>query len=699
MRWMHLVLAAAACGAAGGCATAPPSPPADPYLWLEDVQGERALGWVREHNRATEARLQALPTYRTLHERIRGVLDSPQRIPYVVQHGDHVYNLWNDAAHVRGLWRRTTLADYQREQPAWEPVLDLDQLARDEHERWVWHGADCLPPQGERCLLSFSRGGGDAHVVREFDLKTRRFVEGGFVLPEAKSYTSWLDKDTIAVATHFGPGSLTQSGYPRVVKAWRRGTPLSEARILFEGDDADVSVDAWSDFTPGHERQFIERRTGFFTSQMFLRRGERWERLNKPDDARVIPFGDQLLIELRSDWTVGGTTYPAGALLAADDAALLVAEPSLRLVYRPTDTSALQQVVPVHDAVLLVEMDDVRHRLLEVRRDAAGQWQRRIVPTPAMGTVSVSALDPERSNRYLLTTADFLTPTTLSLGEAGRDRAEPLKALPAWFDAKGYTVEQRHATSRDGTRVPYFVVRGRGAAAGSTRPTLLYGYGGFEISMKPSYSGTIGRAWLDQGGVYVLANIRGGGEFGPRWHQAAQKEHRQRSYDDFIAVAEDLVARGITAPKQLGIMGGSLGGMLVSVAMLQRPELFGAVVSQVPLTDMKRYHRMLAGASWIAEYGNPDVPEEWAYIAPYSPYHNVRPDRRYPPVLYTSSTRDDRVHPGHARKMVALLQEQGHEVLYWENTEGGHGGAADNAQQAQLLAQVYAFLLSRLATK
>jgi prolyl oligopeptidase len=668
---------------------------ADPYLWLEDVGGERALDWVRERNRISTTALQATPQFASLHAGMKEVLNSRQRIPYVFKQGVHYYNFWKDGAHPRGVLRRTSLKEYARQEPRWEVVIDIDRLAAEEKENWVWGGIDCLEPQAARCLVSLTRGGGDAHVVREYDMRLRRFVPDGFVLPEAKGGLSWIDRDRVFVETDFGAGSMTTSGYPRVIKEWQRGTPLSAAKVVYEGREQDTSVGAWKEQDPQHGHEFVIRRMTFFTNELFLRRAGQLIKLDKPDDASAWTVRDQLLLELRSDWVIGERRYPQGALLAIRLDEFVQGGRGFAVLFSPTQTASLQSVTHTRNAILLNEMDNVRSRIAELRL-VGGKWQRRIVRTPAFGSVSVSAADPLRTDQYFLTSADFLTPSTLELGRVGNDKRITLKSLPSFFDSSGLKVEQFAATAPDGTAIPYFAVMRKDVKFDGSNPTLLYGYGGFEITQKPFYSGIVGKSWLERGGVYVLSNIRGGGEFGPRWHQAALKEKRQTSYSDFIAVAEDLVAKKITSPRHLGIQGGSLGGMLVSVAMLQRPDLFNAVVSQVPLTDMKRYHKMLAGASWTDEYGDPDLPEQWAYISKYSPYHNVETGKSYPPVLYTSSTRDDRVHPAHARKMVALLEEKGQQVLYWENMDGGHGGAVNSDQQAQLNALVYSFLWSRL---
>ncbi len=688
-----------------GLGVAQPAAAEDPFLWLEEVQGERALAWVQGQNQASLAALQGEPNtaqqarYAALSQSLTEVLASPKRLVYAQQIGGHLYNVWRDAEHPRGLWRRTTLASYRSAAPHWETVLDLDRLSQEEGEPWVWGGATCLVPQTQRCLLSLSRGGGDAHVLREFDLVTRGFVAtaaGGFSLPEAKGTVAWVDRNTLSVATDFGPGSMTDSGYPRQVKLWQRGQPLAQARLLFEAAPQDVSVWTWAEQIGKERVHLIERRSSFFAGeQHVLQKDGRLQALAKPADASMSPFADQWLIELRSDWTLGGKTHAAGSLLAISRADWAAGKREFHTLFSPTPRSSLQSHVATRSAVLGVRMQEARQQLLQWRYQK-GRWQETVLPAGDLGSLSVSALAGQDGDHYLLTRSDFLSPARLELGQVGRAERQRLQTLPEFFDASGHEVQQLQARSKDGTAVPYFIVKPRGELPKDGAPTLLYGYGGFEISMKPSYSGILGRAWLSRGGVYVLANLRGGGEFGPRWHQSAQREHRQRSFDDFIAVAEDLIQRGITRPARLGIMGGSLGGLLTSVAMVQRPELFGAVVSQVPLTDMRRYHRMLAGASWIEEYGNPDVPEQWAYIEPYSPYQNARADRPYPQVLYTSSTLDDRVHPGHARKMVARLQVLGQPALYWENREGGHAGASTPAQQAQLWALSYGFLQQQL---
>ncbi|HZF79197.1 MAG TPA: prolyl oligopeptidase family serine peptidase, partial [Rubrivivax sp.] len=642
---------------------------------------DRALTWVRERNAQTEAALQAHPGFDDMRRRIRKVLDSKEQIPYVTRRGEHLYNFWRDAANPRGLWRRTTLAEYRKPkshgEPAWETVLDVDALGKEEGENWVWAGATCLGPDYRRCLVSLSRGGADANVMREFDTGSKRFVtEAAFTLPEAKTSVDWLDADTLFVATDFGSGSLTDSGYPRVIKRWRRGQLLAEASTVFEADKRDVAAFVSVDLTPGYERTVVGRSIDFYNSRMWLLQGQRQVAIDKPDDASLSFHREHVLVELRSDWKLGDTTWPRGSLLVGDADAYLKGERRLTALFTPTATRSLAGHTTTRDTVLLNVLDNVASRIEEWTLSGERGWQRREVKAPYPGTLSVAALhDPllrrdDLAEAYLLNASDFLQPDSLQLGRTGSDEREVLKSRPSFFDADGMRVEQRFAISKDGTRVPYFVIWPKGATANGDNPTLLYGYGGFEVSQQPWYSGAIGRTWTGRGGVFVLANIRGGGEFGPGWHQAAVKAGRQKSFDDFAAVAEDLIQSKVTRPARLGIQGGSNGGLLVGTVMLQRPELFAAVVCQVPLLDMQRYHQLLAGASWMAEYGDPDRPEEWAYMAPYSPYQNVKAGAKLPRVLFTTSTRDDRVHPGHARKMAARMRELGHEVLYWENIEG-----------------------------
>ena len=675
-------------------AAQPDAPAEDSHLWLEDVTGEKQLAWVRERNTESTQALTSGTGFAAIEQRILAILNSKERIPAVTKIGDRYYNFWRDAANPKGIWRSTTIDEYRKAEPAWETVIDVDALAKAEHENWVWHGATVLEPEDRVCLISLSRGGADADVVREFDLDRKAFVDDGFSLPEAKSRVAWRGRESLFVATDFGPGSLTTSGYPRTVREWTRGTPLPQAELVFEGQSTDMAVGASRDLTPGFERDFLVRQITFWTNEFFLRRGGQLIKIDKPDDANASVHREWLLIELRSPWTVEEATYPAGALLAANFEAFLKGDRKLHVLFEPTDRTSLAAWAGTRNHILLTTLDNVRNRI-SVLTFKDGTWQRApLTGVPDIGTATVSPEDEIESDDYWLVTSSPLEPSTLSLGSAATPAKVPekLKQTPAFFDASGMKVEQQEAVSKDGTRIPYFQIGRADLPADGSMPTLLYGYGGFEIPLLPGYSPASGVAWLEKGHAYVIANIRGGGEFGPRWHQAALKEKRHRAYEDFAAVAEDLIARKVTSPAHLGIMGGSNGGLLMGNMLTLRPELFGAVVCQVPLLDMRRFNKLLAGASWMGEYGDPDKPEEWAFIRGFSPYHNLARDREYPPILITTSTRDDRVHPGHARKMTARLLEYGKPVLYYENIEGGHGGAADNKQKAFMDALGWTFL-------
>ncbi len=670
----------------------------DKYAWLEDVTGDKPLAWVKEQNAKAEARLAQSPQFKEMEAGIRAVLDSDAKIPGVEKIGDYYYNFWKDKQHERGVWRRTTLVEYRKAEPLWETVLDLDALNKAEGENWVWHGANCLRPQYTRCLIALSRGGADADVTREFDLSKKEWIKDGFFRPEAKGGLGWIDQDTVFVYTDFGDGSMTTSGYPRVVKRWKRGTPMAAATPVYEGTPQDMYIAAMHDDTPGFERDFVSRTIAFYNNELFLLGADgKLAKVDAPNSAEKGVRREWLTLELREPWTVGGKTYAAGSLLVTKFDDFMAGKREFDVLFAPTDSTSLAGAAWTRNHVVLNVLDDVKNRLQVLTHGKDGWTRSDFVGAPAFGTIGVGAVDPDESDAVWMTVTDYLTPTTLSLAQIGQ-QPEVLKTMPAFFDASGKVIEQHFATSKDGTRVPYFVVHGKDMKRDGSNPTLLYGYGGFEISLTPSYSGGMGRAWLDKGGVYVVANIRGGGEYGPRWHQAALKQNRHKAYEDMAAVARDLVARGITSARHLGVQGGSNGGLLTGNMLTQYPELFGAVVVQVPLLDMKRYSHLLAGASWMAEYGNPDT-ADWEFIKTFSPYHLFDPAKNYPPVLFTTSTRDDRVHPGHARKMAAMMIDAGKNVTYYENIEGGHGGAANNAQAAHMSALAYSFLWEQLGGK
>ena len=670
----------------------------DPYLWLEDVTGEKALSWVKEQNADAKKVLEAPPQFAGLRDDLRSILDSNVRIPYVGKQGDFYYNFWRDKANPAGIWRRTTLAEYRKAEPVWEVLLDVDALNKTEKENWVWHGSSCLRPAYTKCLISLSRGGADADVSREFNVATKEWIKDGFFRPEAKGSLGWIDANTVFVSTDFGTGSMTDSGYARIAKIWTRGTPMSSAKTVYQAQKTDLGVGAYRDDTPGFERDFVARNIAFYNDELYLRNADdSLTKIDAPNSANKSVYREWISLELREPYTAKGKTYPAGALIVAKFDDFMKGGRDFDVLFEPSDTTSLAGFSPTKNYFILNVLDNVKNRLYVLTHNDKGWSREPLKGAPSFGTVTASGVDPEDSDDYFLTVTDYVTPTTLMLGTVGK-KPETLKQLPAFFDAKDLKIQQFFATSKDGTKVPYFMVSNKNTKLDGKNPTLLYGYGGFEISLTPNYSATVGRAWLTQGGVYAVANIRGGGEYGPRWHQAALKQHRHRAYEDFAAVAQDLIAKKVTSPKHLGMQGGSNGGLLMGNMTVMYPQLFGAVVCKVPLLDMKRYNKLLAGASWMAEYGNPDT-DDWKFIQTFSPYQNVKKDVKYPPVLFTTSTRDDRVHPGHARKMMARMKEQGHDVTYYENIEGGHGGAANNEQTAYMQALAYTFLKEKLFVK
>jgi prolyl oligopeptidase len=676
-----------------------PAAAADPNQWLEDVTGDKQLAWVREQNARTEAELAGAPGFDQLETDILAVLDSDAKIPYVSKRGEYYYNFWQDAQHERGLWRRTTLEEYRKDEPKWETLLDLDALNKAEDENWVWHGADCLRPDYNRCLVALSRGGADADVTREFDLSTRQWVEDGFYRAEAKGSLGWIDRDTVYVSTDFGPGSMTDSGYPRVVKEWKRGTPIESATLVYEGTAKDMAIGAGHDDTPGFERDFVQRSIAFYNDELYLRgKDGKLTKVDVPNSANKSVQREWLGLELREPWEVGGKTYRAGSYIVTRFDDFMAGKRDFEVLFEPTDTTSLAGATLTRTQLVLNVLDDVKNKLFLYRHGNDG-WSSTALDIGAteLGTTSVGAVDADESDAVWITTTNYLTPSTLMLAEhPGEGRPETLKTMPVFFDASKDVVEQHFASSQDGTRVPYFMVRPKDLAFDGSAPTLLYGYGGFEIALTPSYSGTVGKGWLEKGGVYVVANIRGGGEYGPRWHQAALKANRHKAYEDFAAVAKDLAARKVTSARHLAAQGGSNGGLLAGNMLTQYPELFGAIVIQVPLLDMKRYSHLLAGASWMAEYGDPDT-ADWEYIKTFSPYQLFDPAKDYPATFIWTTTRDDRVHPGHARKMAAKMLAADKDVRYYENTEGGHGAGATNKQSAHVWALNYTFLWNELA--
>lgn len=671
----------------------------DPYLWLEDVEGKDALTWVKTHDSLTLNAFENDSNFLRLQKETIGILDARDRIPYGTLMGGYVYNFWQDKDHVRGILRRATIVEYTKKDPQWEILLDLDKLNTDEGKSWVYKGSVCLPPEFNRCLISLSSGGKDAVCIREYDYNEKAFVKDGFTLPEAKSSVAWYDKNTIIVGTDFGARSLTKSGYPRIVKLWKRGTPLADASTLLEGEDGDVSVSGQVDFRPEGNVFQLTREPSFWESVNWIVD----DKLDKvevplPRDARIETFfKGYIIVQLYSDWL----GFPEGSLVAVKIADLQSKDlrSKVEVLFQPDERTTVNGVYATKDYILVSILKNVRGKVLYYAlEDSAGnfKWPNGEINLPDFGSVSVNSYNAF-SNVVMISFQDFLAPTKLYILADPKATPREIKTLPAMFSADNLKISQFETKSKDGTSIPYFVIAPKDLNLDSANPTLLYGYGGFRIPETPSYSATVGKLWLERGGVYVLANIRGGGEFGPRWHKAALLQNRQKAFDDFIAVAEDLIQRKITSPKHLGIMGGSNGGLLVGVAFTQRPDLFNAVVCQVPLLDMLRYTKLPPGASWIGEYGDPDSADMRAYIEKYSPYQNVRSGVKYPRVLFVTSTRDDRVHPSHARKMAAKMEGLGDQVYFYEETEGGHGAAADNVQRARRQALEYAYLWKMLS--
>jgi prolyl oligopeptidase len=665
----------------------------DPYLWLEEVEDEQALEWAKSRSERDTAVIEAVPEFAEIFGELVEIYNSEDRIPTPAFQADRVYNFWQDNEHEKGIWRRTFLADFANEEPDWEIVLDVDALAEAEGENWVWKGADCLDPEYRHCLISLSRGGADATVIREFDTVAKVFVVDGFELPEAKSVVAWKDENTLWVGTDFGEGSLTTSGYPRISKEWKRGQTLQEAKIVFEGSHEIVWAFTDSTRTPEGRYDIIAVFPERYRGTYYMLLGGRKVKLDLPDDAELKGFfKDHLVVSLRSPWKTGGTEYPEGSLIAIGVDDFLAGFREFTVIFSPAERTSLREVRATPNYLLYTTLDNVRGKLFRVSL-TNGEWNEDKIELPGLGTVSIGSTN-DLTGDFFFTYTDFLTPSGLYLVQKDRS-PEPMKSSPEWFDSTGMDVVQHEAVSKDGTRIPYFLVMPAGFEADGANPTLIFAYGGFEVSNRPTYDGSVGKAWLSRGAVYVLANIRGGGEFGPKWHMGAVKENHQNNFDDLIAVAEDLVDRKVTSPSQLGIWGGSQGGLLVGGSFVQRPDLFNAVVSAVPLFDMKRFNKLLAGASWMGEYGNPDT-DDWEYMKLWSPYQNLEKDADYPEVFFWTNTRDDRVHPAHARKAVAKMTDMGHRVYYYENTEGGHASGADLNARAYTNALSYAYLWMKL---
>ncbi|WP_428151153.1 prolyl oligopeptidase family serine peptidase [Brevundimonas sp.] len=682
---------------------------ADDHLALEEVEGTEAMAFVRAENERSLAALTGDRRYETFRSEAFDILSSTARIPGPSFLGDGIGNFWQDATNPKGIWRRTTLDSYRTDSPEWEALLDIDALSRAEGKDWVWKGADCLAPDETRCLISLSEGGKDAVVVREFDTTTKRFVEDGFILPEGKHRLEWFDIDTLLVATDFGPGTLTESGYPFIVKRLKRGQTLADAAEIYRGDISDggygVSPSVYRDGAGAVLATIISRPLDTYRAETWRLSGGVAIRLNLPE--RVAIHGVQngrLIVGLDEAWDRGGFPVAEGTLLSLslDDLAQPTMPPPSpdsdpETIFKPSARQSVQDVAVLDDGLVVGVSDNVVGTL---RRFAFGQggraaWSSTPVEAPANSAVGIGDVS-RGSGRMFVSTQGFLTPPTLSLLAANADALTALKSGPALFDASTHVVEQFEATSSDGTKIPYFLVRPKDAPMDGSTPTIMFGYGGFQVSYPPAYKPELGKLWLENGGAYVVANIRGGGEFGPAWHQAALREHRQLAFDDFAAVARDLETRGVTSPRRLGIYGRSNGGVLTSVSITQHPELYNAAVIESPLIDMLRYQDLPAGASWIGEYGDPRIPGDAAFISQYSAYQQLRPEAEYPRLYITTNTRDDRVHPGHARKFAARLGDQGHDHLYYEETSGGHSNDADPVANARRWARHYVYLSQQL---
>ena len=689
---------------AGLTVTSPLWAEEDPYLWLEGVDDEKALGWVRTENIATAERLKSNPLFEELYSEAKTILNSSSRLPDVYQEEGWLYNVWRDENNPRGVFRRTTLEGFATDTPDWEIVIDVDALNEKENKQWVLKGMNCLAKHPENCLVRLSPGGGDAVVTREFNAVNKTFVKDGFHLPVSKGFASWIDADTLFVSTDFGEGSMTNSGYPRIVKRWKRGTPLNAAEQVFETDVSSMAAGASVWHSSGEDIELIREAKTFWTAERYQLINGKKHHLELPVSATVNgAFQGRLIISLKEDWRHRDTTYPQGAVLIADTSALHTdGKGAIEMMVEPDEATVVQSVATTDATVLVTVLENVRGKIYRYNPGQEGKWRRSQVDFPDNGSLQITSTDDATGN-FFARYESFTSPPALYYVASEDWQPQKIKSQSPNFDGNRYQTEQYFATSADGTKIPYFVVISKQAKRDSSNPTHIFSYGGFRNSLTPSYSGSYenlsgayGKLWLDRGGVFVLANIRGGGEFGPAWHAAALKENRHLAFEDFEAVAEDLFKRNITSPQHLGIEGRSNGGLLVGATMTRRPDLYGAVICGVPLLDMKRYHKLLAGASWMAEYGDPDVPEEWEYIKAYSPYQNLSAGVDYPAVFFYTSTRDDRVHPGHARKMAARMKELDQDIWYYENLEGGHGGSSTNDQLAYRLALAYTHLWTQL---
>ena len=675
----------------------------DKYLWLENVDGEKSMQWVKETNHKTQDKLANSKLYKELYQQALSVLNGKSRLPVVSQKGKWLYNFWQDANHPRGIYRKTTLKQFKKKSPKWHTVLDMDAYSKKHHQNYDYHGMTCLPPKGNACLVYLSPGGSDAIEVREFDLKKGQFIKNGFEVPLAKTRISWIDKNTVYIGTDFGKDSMTNSGYPRLIKKWERGTPLNKAQLIYQGKANSMSASAFKVTTDNKELEIITETTSFWESQKYVINQGKITKLNIPDTASFAgSYKDKMLISLKQDWDTNNKQFIQGEIVLVDFDFLTTGKGSIQSVIKPTVKSIVESINVSKNGLLVTILEDAKAKLYLYKQLKDHSWDITEIPFPANGALNISNID-DKTGDFFVQYESFITPPSLYYIKAKTLKPELVKQQDPSFDGSLFKVKQYFTQSKDGTRIPYFVVMNKNTQFNGKNPTHIFSYGGFRNSLTPSYSGSYealsgayGKLWLERGGVFVLANIRGGGEYGPAWHAAALLKNRHKSFEDFEAVAQDLVSKKITSPKHLGIEGRSNGGLLVTAALTRNPKLYGAVICGAPLIDMKRYNKLLAGASWMGEYGNPDEPDMWDYIKTYSPYQNVHINTEYPPIFFYTSTRDDRVHPGHARKMAAKMLDFGNEVDYYENIEGGHYGFSTNEQLAHRLALSYTHLWNHL---
>ncbi len=674
----------------------------DKYTWLEDIHGDKPMAWVKSENERTQAVLEKNPHFAILQAEALKALDSPDRIAFPGFSADYIYNTWQDAVHVRGILRRTSFEDYLKPEPKWETVLDYDALAKADHESWVAHGFSCLDPEEELCMSSLSAGGEDAVTMREFNMKSGTFVQGGFALPRGKQDLSWIDKDTVLISRDWGPGTMSNSGYPITIRVWKRGQPLESSHEVFRGDVNDnggVGTEVFVD-SHGNRAVILVRGPDIQNHEFSILLGDTVEKFAIPGKSDFLGLlNGKLILTLNEDWTPeGGTTkFSQGSVICLNlpDVEKDPAHLKPSVIFQPTAQEFEQEGAVTANHLLLTTLNHVQGRAYVYSVDADGTWSRKQLPVPDNQTVRISATN-QKDDHFFIDLTGFTAPNSLWVGDAADGSLKPAKSQKAQYDASNEVVEQLEATSKDGTKVPYFVVHKKNMKLDSSNPTLMTAYGGFRSSETPYYDPVLGKLWLERGGVFVLANIRGGAEFGPAWHAAGLKTHRQRIYDDFYAVGQDLVARKITSSRRLGIQGGSNGGLLMGVEFTQHPEMWGAVVIAVPLLDMLAYEHLSAGASWVGEYGSASVPEEHAFLASISPYNQLNPDVKYPEPFIFTTTKDDRVGPVHARKFAARMEEFHKPFYYYEITEGGHGAGADHKDQAHSRAEWYTYLMMKL---